>query len=296
MSSYQVMEISIDWIRVDGHPRKVLNGIDALANSMKNIGLVSPIVVTSTGHVLAGTRRVAAARVLGWSRIRAYVVDTFDDALIVLLQTQSNDHIEQQRMMPSELVSLGLLIESMSRPNLLSRKREAGRRAAAKRLGRPIMDQAKKSLDDAPALTFGHVHMALGIAETQYYKAKFVVTAATDPLRSTEERAIAVEAISDMDSGRTTIGGAYDRVKNVKPIRTGRQPGPTIITANGQRRAISSAEAALSGISQALRQIESLHTDITKDEAASFMPTFIESRRILNVLITMLKDRVNETT
>lgn len=61
-------------------PRFVLDGpeLDELADSMARIGLIQPIVVVATANgyrLVAGNRRLAAARRLGWSMIAAVIAD-----------------------------------------------------------------------------------------------------------------------------------------------------------------------------------------------------------------------------
>ena len=55
-----------------------VEGLEALANSIKEIGLINPIVVTptSTGYrLIAGTRRYHAFKMLGRETIPAKVVE-----------------------------------------------------------------------------------------------------------------------------------------------------------------------------------------------------------------------------
>ena len=142
---------------------------------------------------------------------------------------------------------------------------------------------------------------ALGLSGSTYKRAKVVVEAATDPARTPDERATAAEALADMDAGRESITGAYNRVKDAeqpKPSRT--EPGPrrwTVIDGLAQqRRAISSAEAALSGLAHGLGQITELHPDITSEEAARWAGSLFESRRVIAALIKLLRERSNASS
>lgn len=286
-----VERVGIDWIRVEGRHRKDLGDLSSLAQSMKDNGLINPVTVTPTGILLAGGRRIAAARMLGWSHIEAHVVDTFDDAARALL-IERDENTERKAMAPSELVALGRALEELERPRAQERRRLAGMLSAAKRTGRPI-DGLSSSSDEEKLNTEATVASALGVSQGTYYRAKIVVNAATDPERTPEERAIAAETAADMDAGRTSIKGAYDRVKSASPVRTGRRKNPTIDALAGQRRAISTTEAALSGLAHAMRQIEALHEGITSEEAARWVGSLLESRRAITVLIGLLKERTN---
>jgi ParB family chromosome partitioning protein len=62
-------------IRVGKRFRKDMGDIDSLAASIKDIGLISPIAVTPDGELLAGGRRLAAYKKLGWDKIPVRVMD-----------------------------------------------------------------------------------------------------------------------------------------------------------------------------------------------------------------------------
>lgn len=70
------MLVKITSIEVDreSRQRRELSGIEELAESMHRLGLIHPIVVeeTKTGYrLIAGERRLAAAKLLGWEHIQA---------------------------------------------------------------------------------------------------------------------------------------------------------------------------------------------------------------------------------
>lgn len=61
--------------------------LDELMSSMREIGLVEPIVLRKVGdryEVIAGHRRTRAARLLGWSVIEAKIVEANDEAAIAM--------------------------------------------------------------------------------------------------------------------------------------------------------------------------------------------------------------------
>lgn len=65
------MQVPIEEIRVKKRVRKDMGDLAALADSMKRIGQISPIVITENKILLAGGRRLAAAKLLGWRTINA---------------------------------------------------------------------------------------------------------------------------------------------------------------------------------------------------------------------------------
>ena len=68
----------IEAIQVVGRHRRDLGDLESLAASIKEHGLLNPITVTPAGRLLAGERRLAAARMLGWTMIQACTVETFE--------------------------------------------------------------------------------------------------------------------------------------------------------------------------------------------------------------------------
>jgi hypothetical protein len=67
--------VKVDDIKVGERFRKDLGDVAGLAASMEEVGLLHPIVVTPKGTLIAGARRLTAARLLGWSSVPVHVVD-----------------------------------------------------------------------------------------------------------------------------------------------------------------------------------------------------------------------------
>ncbi len=65
----------LDEITVGGRHRQELGDIDGLAASLTEVGLLHPVVVTPEGTLIAGQRRLAAAKSLGWTSVPVHVVD-----------------------------------------------------------------------------------------------------------------------------------------------------------------------------------------------------------------------------
>src|SRR6516165_9967558 len=67
--------LSLDRIRIGKRHRKDIGDLDGLAASMAELGLLQPIVVRPDGKLIAGERRLRAAKQLGWTEIPINVVD-----------------------------------------------------------------------------------------------------------------------------------------------------------------------------------------------------------------------------
>jgi ParB family chromosome partitioning protein len=84
------------------NPRRTLDDIDELADSIRAHGLLQPIVVgrVDAGYELvAGHRRLAAVQQLGWARVPAIVRDEEpDDAYILMLV----ENLQREDLTPKE--------------------------------------------------------------------------------------------------------------------------------------------------------------------------------------------------
>jgi ParB/RepB/Spo0J family partition protein len=100
MTSGHFHSVPIDSIQVnrEGRQRRELNGIEGLEGLAKNIeslGLINPIVVTHDLVLVAGERRVAACRRLGWTHISAQFTDEVEEHVLQAIELAENIKREQ---------------------------------------------------------------------------------------------------------------------------------------------------------------------------------------------------------
>jgi ParB family chromosome partitioning protein len=76
------VKIPLEQIVVDEEHRirKEAGDLTSLVASIRQVGLLNPIVVTEDYRLVAGFRRLSACRKLGWAEIEANVVPYKDDA------------------------------------------------------------------------------------------------------------------------------------------------------------------------------------------------------------------------
>ena len=86
------MKILIKDIKVKSRIREDLGDIEALADSMEHYGQISPIVVNKKNVLIAGGRRIEAAKYLGWTEINAVVFETTDELVQLELEVEENKH------------------------------------------------------------------------------------------------------------------------------------------------------------------------------------------------------------
>jgi hypothetical protein len=90
-----------DAITVGARFRQDLGDLDALAASIKAVGLLQPIVVTPERRLIAGHRRLKACQQLGWASVPVHVVDLDQ---IVLGEFAENEF--RKSLTPSERVAI----------------------------------------------------------------------------------------------------------------------------------------------------------------------------------------------
>jgi ParB family chromosome partitioning protein len=86
------MNIPIKDIIVKTRVRKALGDIASLAESLNTYGLITPIVINNKNILIAGGRRLEAAKILGWQTIDAVIVDCSGELKMLELEVQENMH------------------------------------------------------------------------------------------------------------------------------------------------------------------------------------------------------------
>ena len=94
------MLVPINDIKVKRRIRKDMGDIAALADSMKRFGQISPILITKKNVLIAGGRRLEAARTLGWSTINAVVAEIPDE--LSQLEYELEENIQRRNFNQTE--------------------------------------------------------------------------------------------------------------------------------------------------------------------------------------------------
>jgi hypothetical protein len=80
MSTDRTMLMHVDLIDASGRYREDMGDVRLLAESIKRVGLLHPVVVTRDGKLIAGGRRLAAFTELGRKQIPVTIVDSLGRA------------------------------------------------------------------------------------------------------------------------------------------------------------------------------------------------------------------------
>lgn len=86
------MQVAIKSIKIRKRIRKDLGDISGLAESMARYGQLHPILITKKNQLVAGRRRLAAAKSLGWTSINASILRDRSPADCLELELDENVH------------------------------------------------------------------------------------------------------------------------------------------------------------------------------------------------------------
>lgn len=85
------MMVNIDDIKVNKRVRKDLGDLEPLMDSLRTYGLMNPITITSKFELVAGERRLEAAKALGWTKIKADIIESPDEVKQLELELEENN-------------------------------------------------------------------------------------------------------------------------------------------------------------------------------------------------------------
>ena len=155
--------LHIDTIRVGPRHRKGLGSLEGLVESIRAVGLLHPVVVTPDGLLVAGARRLAACRILGWAEVPVQVVDLDD-----LLRAEHDENVIRKDFLPSEAVAIAAAL------------REREEQAAKARQGtRTDLAELPGKFPEGSGRANDHLGAAVGLSGRTLAKAAAVVEAAT---------------------------------------------------------------------------------------------------------------------
>lgn len=247
--------MKIDEIVIGDRVRRDMGDISSLAASMKNHGLLHPVVVKSDGTLIAGQRRIEAARMNGWTEIPVTVIDVAD-----LISAERDENTERKDFTPTEAVAIGRLIEEEHRLKIEAQRHvlsvAAGKMSAAKRLGStPDLNGIPVAVGEAGAVAAD----AVGMSRMTYYRAKQVVEAAE------QEPERFGDLPEKMESGK--INTVHEEMRARKAGAKGRNPALSKMRHLLPNREIERATVSLEGICEVLKQLKVSDLDADKREA-----------------------------
>ena len=113
------MKVYIDDIVVKDRIRKDLGDVAALAESFNHYGQITPIVINKKNALIAGGRRLEAAKLLGWQSINAVIMDSDDELECLEIEVEENSF--RKDFNPEETAAAAEKIHKLKNPPLFRR-------------------------------------------------------------------------------------------------------------------------------------------------------------------------------
>lgn len=113
------MQMRIDEIIVRKRLRRDLGNLGELSESIKQHGLLNPIIVNNKNVLIAGHRRLEAAKKLGWETISVNIFDNLSKLQEVEIEIAEN--INRKSFNPDEASDAYKKLDKLYHPNFLRR-------------------------------------------------------------------------------------------------------------------------------------------------------------------------------
>lgn len=118
-SERELVQIGLGDVLIRKRIRKNLGDLTLLMDSMRRHGLLNPIVITRDRELVAGHRRLEAARRLGWHRITASVIDTKQETS--LLEVEIDENTQRKNLSTDELADAYVRLDRLKNPGFFTK-------------------------------------------------------------------------------------------------------------------------------------------------------------------------------
>jgi len=113
------MQVPVKDIIVRKRIRKNLGDISILAESLKRHGQISPIVISKKNVLIAGGRRLEAAKSLGWRTINAVILENSTE--LSRLELEIEENTQRRDFTMDELADATKKLYRLQNPGLFRR-------------------------------------------------------------------------------------------------------------------------------------------------------------------------------
>ena len=113
------MLVNIDEIKIKKRVRQDLGDLEPLKTSLKTFGLLNPITLNRNFELIAGERRLQAAKQLGWTSINAVIVDNLNE--IEELEMELEENNQRKEFTQEELLEGYTRLEKLKHPSFFMR-------------------------------------------------------------------------------------------------------------------------------------------------------------------------------
>jgi ParB family transcriptional regulator, chromosome partitioning protein len=113
------VKVDINSIVIRKRIRKNLGDLNSLSESLRKHGLMNPVVINSKNELIAGHRRLEAAKKLGWSTIDVRVAD--GDAPADLIEMELDENTQRKNLTTDELADAYIRLDRLRNPGFFRR-------------------------------------------------------------------------------------------------------------------------------------------------------------------------------
>ena len=113
------MLVSIKDIKVKRRVRKDLGNLENLKDSLRRYGLLNPITLNSKYQLIAGERRLEAAKAIGWTSINANIIDNLTPLSQLEMELEENN--QRKEFTDEELLEGYKRLAALRNPSPLRR-------------------------------------------------------------------------------------------------------------------------------------------------------------------------------
>ncbi len=128
------MQVPLEEIVIQNRVRQEIGDLKPLMNSLQQHGQLNPVTLTREHELIAGHRRVLAARELGWKSIEAKVVERSSE--IEKLQLELEENVHRKDFSPEELLAGYQRLDKLLHPSVAKRITTAVRGFFSRLFGR----------------------------------------------------------------------------------------------------------------------------------------------------------------
>lgn len=114
------MLVKIADIKVKTRVRRDLGDLAPLEESLHRYGLLNPITLNSDYELVAGERRLEAAKALGWERINAIILDSTVDK-VQQLEIELEENNQRKEFTDDELLKGYKRLDKLRHPSIFAR-------------------------------------------------------------------------------------------------------------------------------------------------------------------------------
>ena len=113
------MQVNIKDIIIKKRARKDEGDLTTLMESLDKIGQLNPIILNSRMELIAGYRRLTAAKKLGWTKINATIIEIHDKADMLAIEIDEN--VQRLAFDDADLAEAYKKLQKLRRKNIFIR-------------------------------------------------------------------------------------------------------------------------------------------------------------------------------